>query len=88
MDTVPTGIAALMDIWNLVYQGLGAIVSDEDNSTFYYQSDDTKDRYEKGDTKFGQHLSRLVPYWKSWWALQHPYEARDNYEFGRKMKTR
>ena len=88
MDTVPTGIAALMDIWNLVYQGLGAIVTDEDNSTFYYQDDDIKERYEEGDTKFGQHLSRLIPYWKSWWALQHPYEARDNYEFGRKMKTR
>ena len=88
MDTVPTGIAALMDIWTLVYQGLGAIVIDEDNSPFYYQNDNTKERYEEGDTKFGQHLSRLIPYWKSWWALQHPYEARDNYEFGRKMKTR
>lgn len=88
MDTVPTGIAAIMDIWTLIYQGIGAMMTDEDNSNFYYQSDDTKHRYEEGDTKFGQHFIRLVPYWKSWWGLQHPYEARDNYEFGRKMKTR
>ena len=88
MDTVPTGIAALMDVWVLIYQGVGALITDEDNSSFYYQSDDTKGRYEEGDTKFGQHFIRLVPYWKSWWGLQHPYEARDNYEFGRKMTSR
>lgn len=87
MDAVPTGIAALMDLVNLAYQAMGAAVTDEDSS-FYYHDDDTNDRYEEGDPKAEQHFIRLVPYWKSWWALQHPYEARDNYEFGRKMKTR
>lgn len=88
MDFVPVGIAAIMDLFNLGYEGIGAMVSDEDNSNFFYQSDDTKDRYEEGDSKFGQHLMRLVPYWKSWWALNHPYEAKDNYEFGRKLRSR
>ena len=45
-------------------------------------------KYEKYDSKFEKHLERVVPYWKSWWAIEHPYEAADNYEFGRKLRTR
>lgn len=88
MDFVPVGVAALMDLINLGYQGVGATVADEENSEFFYQSDDTKERYEEGDSKFSQHLIRLLPYVKSVWALEHPYEAKDNYEFGRKLRTR
>ena len=88
MDLVPVGVAALFDLGKLIYEGAGSLVADEDNKDFYYQSDSGDDRYEKGDLKFETHLERLIPYWKSWWALQHPYEAKDNYEFGRKMRTR
>lgn len=88
MDFVPVGVAAIMDLLNLGYQGVGAMVTDEENSTFFYQSDDIKERYEEGDTKFHQHLIRLLPYVKSMWALEHPYDAKDNYEFGRKLRTR
>lgn len=91
LDAMPTGGAALFDFCNLMWQGIGAIVVDEEddeNSTFYYSNDSDSERYEAGDTKFGVHLQRLIPYWKSMWALEHPYEAVDNYEFGRKMRTR
>lgn len=88
MDFVPVGVAAIMDLLNLGYQGIGAMIAKEDNSTFFYQSDDTKERYEEGDSKFSQHLIRLLPYVKSAWALEHPYDAKDNYEFGRKLRTR
>ena len=77
-----------MDAWKLIDQTVGAAVADEDNSEYFYQQDDTKDRYEEGDSKAKHHWIRLIPYLKSWWAIQHPYEAKKNYEFGRKMNAR
>lgn len=88
LDAVPTGVAALADLTNLIWQGVGALVTDEDNANFYYQSNEAHGRYEEGDAKFWNHLYRLIPYYKSVWNIEHPYEAVDNYEFGRKMRTR
>ena len=88
MNSVPTGIAAVMDAWKLMDQTVGAVVADEDDSEYFYQQDDTKDRYEEGDSKAKHHWIRLIPYLKSMWAIQHPYEAKKNYEFGRKMNAR
>lgn len=88
MDFLPVGFAAICDIGKLGYEGVGAMVVDETDSNFFYQKDAKDGRYDKYDTKFEHHLERIVPYWKSWWAIQHPYEATDNYEFGRKLRTR
>lgn len=89
LDAMPVGGAALYDLGNLIYQGGGAVFSENtDNSTFFYQSDDPNGKYEAGDTKFLTHLVRLTPYLKSWWGLQHPYEAASSYEFGRKLRVR
>ena len=88
MDFMPVGGAALYDVGKLGYEGIGALVGSEDDKDFFKQRDSKDGRYQKGDTVFEHHLERLVPYWKSWWAFQHPYEAADNYEFGRKLRTR
>lgn len=88
MDFMPVGGAALYDVGKLAYEGGGALLSDESDSDFFNQRDAKDGRYQKYDTKFEHHLERLVPYWKSWWAIEHPYEAADNYEFGRKLRTR
>jgi hypothetical protein len=88
MDFVPVGFAGLYDLGLLGYQGVGATVGDETDKDFFYQQDDRKGKYEKYDSKFEEHLERLIPYYKSWWAIEHPYEATDNYEFGRKLRTR
>jgi hypothetical protein len=87
MDFVPVGVGALMDSAKLVYEGIGAMLTDEDSS-FYYKTNDTNGRYEEGDSKAKIHFIRLVPYLKSWWALNHPAAAKDNYDFGRKLRTR
>lgn len=87
MDFVPTGIAALLDLYNLGDEAAGAMFGDIEDSDYFYQQDDRKGRYKAGDSKFKLHLRRLMP-WKSMWALEHPYEAKENYEFGRKMRTR
>lgn len=88
MDFMPVGGAALYDLGQLGYQGIGSIVAEETDRDFFYQRDDRNGKYEKYDSKFEKHLERVVPYWKSWWAIMHPYEAAENYEFGRKLRTR
>lgn len=87
LDFMPVGVAAAYDIGKLAYQGTGAALGIDDTD-FFYSRDDRKGRYEAGDTKFMEHLERITPYWKSWWGIFHPYEAYENYEFGRKMRTR
>jgi hypothetical protein len=88
MDFVPVGFAALMDLWNLGDEGIEALNGYEKGSKYFYHRDDKNGRYDKYDSKFEHHLERLIPYWKSVWAIEHPYEAAENYEFGRKLRTR
>jgi hypothetical protein len=88
LDFMPVGGAALFDLYNLGVEGGGALIADETNSKYFYQRDDKNGKYEKYDSKFEKHLERIVPYWKSYWAILHPYEAAENYEFGRKLRTR
>ena len=88
LDFVPVGVSALYDLGQLGYQGIGVAIGEETDKDFFYQQDDKNGKYEKYDSKFEKHLERVVPYWKSWWAIEHPYEAADNYEFGRKLRTR
>lgn len=87
-DIWPVGGSALYDLGDLVYQTAGAAIGNEEDSDFFYQNDSNDDRYEEGDPKYYNHMIRLIPYWKSLWALEHPYGAAENYEFGRKMTVK
>lgn len=88
LDFMPVGGAALYDIGTLVYQTGGALLTNKENKKFYRQKDDPNGKYFEGDSKAWNHLERIIPYYKSWWAFCHPYEAAENYEFGRKLRTR
>lgn len=88
MDFVPVGVAALMDLYKLAGEGVGAIFGNKDDKTYFYQKDSPDERYEEGDSHFKIHLLRLIPYVKSWWAINHPDEAKENYDFGRKLRSR
>ena len=85
LDLVPVGGAAINDLWTLTKEGVGAMVGDEDA---FYKRNDKNGRYEAGDAKFWKHLERLTPYLKNWWGIQNGYAAAENYEFGRKLRTR
>jgi hypothetical protein len=60
----------------------------ETDSDYFYQRDSKDGRYLKGDSHFKHHVERLIPYYKSYWAIEHPYEAAKNYNFGRKLRSR
>ena len=83
------GWDAFYDLFlKLPYEGIGAMVGDEEDSDFSYQRDDPNGRYEEGEAKFWNHVGRLIPYYKSIWAIENPYQAMENYMFGRKMNSR
>ena len=88
MDFMPVGGAALWDIGKLGYEGVGAALTPDTNKEFYWPRSDKNGKYEEHDPRFLTHLERIVPYWKSYWSIMHPYEAAYNYEFGRKLRTR
>jgi hypothetical protein len=88
MDFMPVGGAALYDLWRLGYEIVGAAATDESNKDFYWPRADKNGKHDQYDPKFWNHIERLVPYWKSVWSIEHPYEAADNYEFGRRLRTR
>ena len=88
LDFLPVGVAALVDIGELSAETIGAWTHSKKNSKYFYTRDSKDGRYKEGDSKALHHLERLIPYWKSVWAIQHPYEAAKNYNFGRKMRRR
>ena len=58
---------------------------DMENSDLYYQSS-KKDIYEAGDEKWKKKFNRYIPYYRSWYVLEHPYDAAANFEYGRKVR--
>lgn len=79
------GISVLYDISDLVYLFGGSLVTDEDNSEFYYQS--SGEGYEKGDPKWESKFWRMFPYLRSNYVLEHPYKAAESYDYGRKVRN-
>jgi len=55
------------------------------NSDLYYQSS-KEGMYEAGDMKAWKKTQRLIPYYRSFYTFQHPYEAASGYEYGRKIR--
>jgi hypothetical protein len=77
----PVGFAALKDLTNLAYLGVGSLVADEDNSDFFYQS--SSEDHEKYDSKFEKKFWRRFPYLRFSYVLNHPYEAAAAYDYGK-----
>ena len=86
MSMTPVGVSGLIDISNLAYQFGGSLVADEDNSEFYYQSK-KEGMYEKGDSKWEAKFWKMFPYLRSNYVWEHPYEAAESYDYGRKVRN-
>lgn len=86
-DLTPAGVSALADVGKMAYQLAGAPFADEENATFFYQSD-KEGRYEQYDSKGVVHFWRMFPYIRSVYTFEHPYDAAKSYEYGRSIKAR
>lgn len=42
----------------------------------------------KGDPKWESHLIRMIPFLKSTYTFEHPYEASKSFEYGRNVKQK
>jgi hypothetical protein len=88
MDLVPVGFNALFDLGSLSHEMWGAATGDEEDSDFFYQRDHPNGKYYQYEPKYENHVIRMIPYWKSIYNLNNPYEATESYEFGSKLKRR
>lgn len=79
----PAGWSVIEEMVKTAYLGVGALLSDQYNSKFYYQRDDSAgERYKKYDTKFGQQVLRYIPYYRSFQSVfKRPYHALKSYEY-------
>lgn len=88
LDFLPVGFAAAQDLGLLAKEGFGYLFASRKNKDYFYQRDSKDGRHHAGDSHFYHHILRLIPYVKSWWGLWHGYEATDNYNYGRKLRSR
>lgn len=88
LNLVPVGGAALWDLGKFGYEVGGAQIADEDNTNFFYGKNDPNGKYEKGEAKWKNHALGMVPYVKSWYNFNNPYEAWKSYEYGTKLSGR
>lgn len=89
--TIPTGLAGMGQILDIAqlfirtqFDKLDGEI-DISNSDLYYQTS-KEGFYEAGDAKWLAKFLRYVPYYRSYYQMQHPYEAAKNYEYGRKVR--
>lgn len=67
----------------------------ENYTKYYYNSKKTYSydgeegvKYTYGDSKAWDRTLRLLPYVKTWQAMEDPYGAYESYEYGQKVKTK
>lgn len=86
MSMTPMSVAALMDLGKFAYEVTGSALTEDDDSSFYYQS--SKDgAYEKGQAKWEKHFFRMFPYLRSTYVFTNPYDASAAFEYGRKVRN-
>lgn len=85
---VPTGASVIADLWDLFYLAVGAATfGDVEDSRFYYQQN-KPGVYEKYEPKWERKFKKMIPYYRSTFVFEHPYEAASSYEYGRRLKVK
>jgi len=91
LDYVPVGASGFFALMNLgilmARTGIDGMSGERDfkNSDLYYQSS-KKGKYSKGEAKWHKKFKSLAPYYRSYYALSHPYDAATSYEYGRRVR--
>lgn len=88
MDFVPIGAVVIGDMAKLAKEMGGSAIGDTEDSDYFYQRDHPSGKYLEGDPKYWNHLKSFIPYVKSWYNIDNPYEALYSYEYGRKLSGR
>ena len=97
LDLMPIGVSIALDLATLTYQFAGQQFvepSDERLSkdelpphyTDFYYNQRREGKYEYGDSKAEKKALRLIPYVKSYYILQDPYEAWKSFEYAQNIK--
>ena len=81
----PAGFSVLQQLYSLVKGAIGSKFASIDDSEYFYQSS-KKGLYEAGDPKWENKFWRMFPYIRSGYVFNHPYEAAESYNYGRKLR--
>lgn len=87
LDLMPSGVTACLEIYKFTKMLSGSFFADKENSEYFYQTE-VEGKYDKYDPKWLTKLISFIPYWKSVYNIQHPYQATKSYEYGRNVKNR
>lgn len=97
LDIEPVGVSIIGDMWDLAYGFIGQqfvepsdkrLVGDEkpENYTKYYYNSKKEGLYTYGDSKAERKIMRMLPYYRSVYVFENPYDAAAAFDYGRKIK--
>ena len=97
LDIEPIGVSVLGDIWDLTYGFVGQqfvdpapyrLEGDEkpENYTDFYYNSRKKGLYDYGDSKAERKFYRMLPYYRSIYVFENPYDAAAAFDYGKRIK--
>ena len=97
LDIEPIGFSIASDLWDITYGLIGQQFiepSDErltgeekpDNYTDFYYNSRKEGLYDYGDSKAERKIMRMLPYYRSVYVFQNPYDAAAAFDYGKKVK--
>lgn len=93
----PIGLSIAEDLWTISSGLIGQqfvepsdkrLVGDEkpENYTKYYYNSKKEGLYTYGDSKAERKIMRMLPYYRSVYVFENPYDAAAAFDYGRKIK--
>ena len=97
LDIEPIGVSVMGDLWDLTYGFIGqqfvepsdVKLTEEDkpdNYTDFYYNSRKEGLYDYGDSKAERKLMRMLPYYRSIYVFENPYEAAAAFDYGKKVR--
>ena len=97
LDIEPIGFSIAGDLWDITYGLIGQqfvepsderLEGDEkpDNYTDFYYNSRKEGLYDYGDSKAERKIMRMLPYYRSVYVFQNPYDAAAAFDYGKKVK--
>ena len=97
LDIEPIGFSIASDLWDIMYGLIGQQFiepSDErltgeekpDNYTDFYYNSRKEGLYDYGDSKAETKIMKMLPYYRSIYVFQNPYDAAAAFDYGKKVK--
>ena len=97
LDLEPIGFSIAGDLWDITYGLIGQqfiepsderLTGDEkpEHYTDFYYNSRKEGLYDYGDSKAERKILRMLPYYRSKFVFENPYDAAAAFDYGKKVK--